>query len=74
VCFGKQAGDRVRRRLCANSLVEVFVERNDRRWTSRAYKNSAGLVVLSLTHPSVADWTIPATDPTPLVRKFLAGQ
>jgi hypothetical protein len=71
ICLGDDAGKLVRRRLNANMVVGEFVENNDRRWASRAYKNPSGLFVLSLTHPSIADWTNPSSDPSGLVKEVL---
>jgi hypothetical protein len=71
VCLGDNTGKRVRQRLGAKSVIGRFVENNNRRWASRAHTNSSGVVVLSLTHPSIADWTSPLTDPSSLVLEFL---
>jgi hypothetical protein len=71
ICLGKKTGDQVRRRLGASSFLASFVERNDRKWPSTAHQTSSGLVVLSLTHPSIADWTAPSTDPSPFVLNIL---
>lgn len=71
VCLGGKAGSVVRERLGTTRLVDRFVERNDRQWSSEAWRNEDGLGVAVLTHPSVADWTNPAADPTPLVRGLL---
>ena len=72
LCLGNQTGERVRRRLGADHLVGQFVEANLRRWMSTAHRSRSGLTVVSLTHPSIADWTNPASDPTPLVREVMA--
>lgn len=71
VCLGKDVGDWVCRQSNADRLVDNFIERNDRRWTSNLYESLNGLTVAVLTHPSVADWTNPLTDPTDLVLKAL---
>ena len=74
ICLGDDAGKRVCRRLGAKSIVGQFIEDNNRRWTSRAHQNSSGVIVLSLTHPSIADWSCPQTDPSSLVLKLLGHQ
>jgi hypothetical protein len=69
ICFGKRAGGFVRAQLGANTQTDKFTEQNNRRWVSTAYKNRDNLTVIILTHPSIADWTSPATDPTALVQR-----
>lgn len=71
LCFGKSAGNFVRKKLAVNSLIDEFVEDNNRRWRSQVYKNSVGLIVIVASHPSIADWTKPETDPSLLVKKYL---
>lgn len=71
VCFGRHTGNWVRARLNASRQVGEFVENNQRRWRSRAFENHEGVSVLVLAHPSVADWTNPATDPTELVLRAM---
>ena len=71
VCLGGNAGHHVRQRLDAHELVDEFVEDNRRLWKSRVHTNTQGLTVVTLTHPSQADWTVPATDPTRLVERSL---
>jgi hypothetical protein len=73
VCLGAKTGDKVWRRLGASSVLGSFEERNERKWKSTAYQTPSGLIVLSLTHPSIADWTAPATDPSPFVLSVLGG-
>ena len=70
-CFGGTAGRWARDTLGAHEKVGEFVENNLRRWSSTDHRNSAGLHVLTLTHPSIAAWNVAATDPTPLVRAAL---
>ena len=74
LCFGQSAGNWVCNRLNARTQVGEFVENNNRRWRSRAYRNADGFMVVVATHPSIADWTAPATDPTELVRTALDEQ
>ena len=71
LCFGKSSGRWVRERLNANTFVDQFIENNKRRWASTSYKNSNGISVVVATHPSIADWTNSATDPSHLVKKML---
>lgn len=71
LCLGGTAGKWVREALDAHHLVDSFSEANGRRWTSQAHRNSQGRYVLTLTHPSIAAWNVPSTDPTPLVARVL---
>jgi hypothetical protein len=71
VCFGKLAGMQVRRRLKAEHFIQRFTENNDRRWQSDAHRAEDGQIVITASHPSVADWTNPVTDPTPLIEEML---
>lgn len=71
VCLGSTAGEFVRKRLATHRLIDCFEEQNDRRWTSTIYASSSGLKVVTLTHPSIAAWNKPATDPTPMVLRHL---
>ncbi len=74
LCFGKTAGAWVCKRLNAREQVGEFVEDNNRRWRSRAFRNANGITVVVATHPSIVDWTAPATDPTELVRNAIKEQ
>ncbi|MEA1071772.1 hypothetical protein [Sphingomonas sp. LY160] len=49
--------------------MDDFKESNNRGWRSQTHGSKDGLQVVTLTHPSRADWTNPASDPTPLVRR-----
>jgi uracil-DNA glycosylase family 4 len=71
LCFGKRAGDFVRYKLKANRVIDEFVEVNARKWRSQAFKSTDNLIVITATHPSIADWTRPETDPSGLVKKFV---
>lgn len=71
LCFGKRAGDFVRYKTKANRFIEEFVEVNERKWRSQAFKSPDDLIVITATHPSIADWTKPETDPSALVKKYL---
>lgn len=72
ICLGIDTGDRVRKRLGATQAIGAFREQNDRGWISFAWKSSAGLMVFSLTHPSIADWTTPQCDPSKMVKDLLS--
>ena len=69
VCLGTtDTGRWVRDRLDAHIHVDKFVETYPkRRWKSDTYKNADGLKVVTLSHPSRADWKNPDADPTGLV-------
>jgi len=71
LCFGKTAGTLVRTQLNASTLIQVFRENNKRRWESCSYKTPNGVAVVVATHPSIADWTKPETDPSQLVLDVL---
>jgi hypothetical protein len=73
VCFGRTAGSWVRERLNAHEHVDELTEQNRRRWKSHAHSAPDGRRVVTLTHPSIADWTNPGSDPTPLVQRALQG-
>lgn len=73
LCMGGTAGKWVRTQLGATEEVETVKETNARKWRSRVHKTNDGLQVVTLTHPSRADWTAPATDPSKLVRRVLAS-
>lgn len=71
VCLGKTAGTYVCRKVGAHRLMETFTERNDRRWQSEWYRAPNGLSVVVVTHPSIANWCNPVTDPTGLITKAM---
>jgi uracil-DNA glycosylase len=70
VCFGGTAGRWVRGLVGADKKVGEFIEQNLRRWRSEAHSGS-GMTVITATHPSIADWRNPASDPSPLIRAAL---
>lgn len=74
VCLGQDAGVWVRRQVGADvaPAIETYVEDNRRGWRSTTHVGRDGLQVVTLTHPSVADWTRLETDPTSLVVRALA--
>ena len=71
VCLGGRAGRHTRHRLGAHRQIDEYVETNGRRWKSRTHENSSGLAVVTLAHPSQADWTARSSDPTGLVKRSL---
>jgi hypothetical protein len=73
ICLGGTAGHWVRSMTGAESKAGECVEENERRWKSEAHVSRNGMAVVTLTHPSIADWRNPAADPTPLVVKMMAG-
>jgi len=72
LCFGRTAGNWVRRRLDARDKVAEFVEENNRKWRSSVYTNRNDMAVVDATHPSIADWTSTATDPSKLVKSAIS--
>ena len=72
ICLGGTAGRWVRDQVDANRWIDSFREDNDRKWTSEAHENAAGLAVITVTHPSIAAWNTPSADPTPMVARILA--
>jgi uracil-DNA glycosylase len=74
IAFGRRTYEAVRKRFDANQEIGSFEERNKRRWTSRAWYAPSGLIVFGLTHPSVANWINPATDPSSLARDILGAR
>lgn len=71
LCFGKDTGNWVCKKLEANTLVDEFTENNNRRWKSSVYENDRGLSVVIATHPSRVNWRNPLTDPTSLLLRAL---
>ena len=71
LCLGKTAGDHVLARVGAHSRYATFTESNSRKWQSHAYRTVSGLKVVVATHPSIADWSTPASDPTPIIADAL---
>lgn len=72
VCFGGTAGKYVRKQLDADLEVDRFVEANARRWTSSTHVGANEIKVVTVSHPSRADWRNPAADISPLVARALA--
>lgn len=72
LCFGKTAGNYVRSKVGADKLHSEFIETNNRRWRSQVFISGTGMKVVVATHPSIADWIAPNTDPTQLIRDILS--
>jgi hypothetical protein len=72
VWFGRPTSRWVCAKLAAHHRGDTFVEQNQRRWRSESFRNECGTWVLSLTHPSIADWRSSAADPFPVVERALA--
>lgn len=72
VCFGKVAGAFVRQQLGAHEQKEKWSETYKRRsWTSRTHESRDGQRVVTVTHPSRANWCDKDADPTELVARAL---
>lgn len=71
ICMGRTAGQWVREQLGAHTQKGTFVEQNARHWESVIHADGKGLYVATLTHPSIAAWDVPATDPSPLLKALL---
>lgn len=67
LCLGQTVGRYVRRQLQAEQRCDEFIERNQRRWRSTRYRTVEGTSVVVATHPSIANWCNPDTDPTGLI-------
>ncbi|SMQ69501.1 Uracil DNA glycosylase superfamily protein [Altererythrobacter xiamenensis] len=67
VCLGQTAGRWVREQLDAHQHVDWFKETNGRGWASHTHQGADGRQVVSVTHPSIANWCNPDADPTSLV-------
>lgn len=72
VCLGRTAGRWVRAQVGANKKAGELIEKNERGWRSEAHLNRDGLCIVTATHPSIADWRNPASDPSPLIGEMLA--
>lgn len=73
LCFGKTAGEFVKRKTGAIRPVDRFVESNRRGWTSVSYRSDEGPNVVVTTHPGRVDWTNPDADPSDLVKRALSS-
>lgn len=72
LCFGKTAGGYVTKKLGATIERNSFIEKNKRRWRSVAYEGDSCPIIVVATHPSIAKWSNPASDPSDLVIDALA--
>lgn len=71
LCLGKTAGDYVCARTGAHERYATFTEQNERKWQSHAYRSRGGVNVVVATHPSIANWSVAASDPTGLLANAL---
>ena len=67
ICLGKTTGNFVRNKLDATEYIGYYEEQNNRKWKTELYKNKEGLIVVSATHPSRADWTKANSSPIPKI-------
>ena len=73
LCLGSKARDIVKRRMgCARQPIDEQSEDNNRSsWGSRVFRNTEGIVVLGVPHPSRSKWITPACDPSAIVNRWL---
>lgn len=71
ICFGSTAGRWVREMVCADRLIDDFIEGNARRWRSTVHQSASGKRVVTLSHPGRANWRTPDADPSGLVIRAL---
>jgi len=71
LCFGRTAGAWVRQKVGADEIIDEIVEKNKRLWRSMIYAKSNDIIVADFTHPSVANWVAPDTDPSKLLQSYL---
>lgn len=74
LCFGQTAGSFICAKLAALRQIDEFVEQNNRQWCSRTFQSNRGMKVVVATHPSIANWINPVTDPTVLVTRALESE
>lgn len=70
-CFGRTAGRWVREQLNAHEAIDSVTEENERGWISHTHEAADGRQVVTLTHPSIANWCNKAADPTRLVQRAI---
>lgn len=70
ICLGKTAGNFVKRKLAANTLLDECIENNNRKWKSQIFESEQKTIVVVATHPSIADWTSPKTDPSDMIKRI----
>lgn len=71
VCFGGTTGRLVKKLVGAVKPMGTYRETNERGWLSEAHASRDGRAVITVSHPSRADWRNPAADPTGLVGQVL---
>ncbi len=71
LCFGKRAGNWVRKKAGAHEYLGRFEETNLRKWKTEAFSSKKGIVVISATHPSRVDWTKKATNPALFIKRMI---
>lgn len=71
LCLGSVAGDFICRKIGAHQRIGTFIEQNKRNWQSHSYVGVNTPTVVVATHPSIADWKAPQTDPTALLKAAL---
>lgn len=71
ICLGKTVGNYIKHKVGVGRLEAEFVEQNDRGWRSQIFRGDCRIKVAVLTHPSIADWTSIASDPTSIVHDAL---
>jgi hypothetical protein len=72
VALGKTCGAWVRDKLDAHDEIDTFREVGGYKRWSRTHQNRDGIQVVTLAHPSWANWINPDADPTALVLRALA--
>lgn len=71
ICLGGKCARVVRKKI-GGELIDAFSENyGARSWRCYAWRKGNGPVVIQLTHPSRADWTNPAADPVPMVKRVM---
>ena len=73
LCLGMKTAQDVLDKLGGGNEIGAFAEANARGWTSRSWQVRSGQRVLGFTHPGIADWTKPATDPSNLLLEALSS-
>ena len=76
VCLGRPASDWVLKKERGRierepQQIDSFTAQNKWKWSSYAYQ-SGDRYIVTLLHPSMANWINPNADPTELVRRTLA--
>lgn len=71
ICLGSKCARVVRQKI-GGEMIDAFSENyGARSWSSYAWRKGNGPVVIQITHPSRADWTNPAADPIPMVKRVM---